>query len=84
MNKNFIASVFMVAGCAMGAGCLAMPMLAAGPNFIFSSLFLIIIGVFSYLLATVSLEIFLHYKNETNLSTIAGKNFGKFGRHKKL
>ena len=79
MNKNFIASVFMVAGCAMGAGCLAMPMLAAGPNFIFSSLFLIIIGVFSYLLATVSLEIFLHYKNETNLSTIAGKNFGKFG-----
>ena len=79
MSKNFVASVFMVSGCAMGAGCLAMPMLAAGPNFIFSSLFLIIIGGFSYLLAITSLEIFLHYKNEINLSTIAGNNFGKSG-----
>ena len=38
LNKNFIGSVFMISGCAMGAGCLAMPMLAAGPNFIFSAI----------------------------------------------
>lgn len=78
-NKNFVGSVFMVAGCAMGAGCLAMPMLAAGPNFIFSSIFLILVGFFSYFIAMVSLELFLVYKGNTNISTIAKRNFGNSG-----
>lgn len=69
----------MVAGCAMGAGCLAMPLLAVGPNFILSSIFLILIAIFSYYLAIYSLEIFILYKNDTNISTIVDKNFGKIG-----
>lgn len=79
VQKGFITSVFMVAGCAMGAGCLAMPMLAAGPNFIVSSIALILTGIYSYLLAGISLEIFVSYKNNTNVSTIVGKNFGVVG-----
>ncbi len=79
LNKNFIGSVFMISGCAMGAGCLAMPMLAAGPNFIFSAIFLILTAIFSYFLASVSLEIFLVYKNNTNTSTIVKNNFGHIG-----
>lgn len=78
-KRNFVGSVFMVSGCAMGAGCLAMPMLAAGPNFIFSSIFLIIIGIVSYLLASVSLEIFLVYKKDVNTSTVVKHNFGNTG-----
>jgi amino acid permease len=46
----------MVAGCAMGAGCLAMPLLAVGPNFIISSIFLVLVAIFSYYLAIFSLE----------------------------
>lgn|GEM_PF-2168519 len=79
LNKNFIGSVFMISGCAMGSGCLAMPMLAAGPNFIFSSIFLIITGIFSYFLAVVSLEIFILYKNDVNASTVVKNNFGQVG-----
>ncbi|MFN7094687.1 MAG: aromatic amino acid transport family protein, partial [Burkholderiales bacterium] len=78
-NRRFIGSVFMVAGCAMGAGCLAMPMLAAGPNFIFSSLFLALTGLLSYCIASVSLEICLIYKDDVNASTIAQHNFGHAG-----
>ncbi|HLX53822.1 MAG TPA: aromatic amino acid transport family protein [Aquella sp.] len=78
-NKSFIGNVFMISGCAMGSGCLAMPMLAAGPNFIFSSIFLILTGFFSYFLAAVSLEIFLLYKNDSNTSTIVKNNFGQAG-----
>lgn len=78
-QKGFISSVFMVAGCAMGAGCLAMPMLAAGPNFIFSSIALLLIGIYSYLLGTISLELFIAYKKNTNVSTIVNKNFGIVG-----
>jgi tyrosine-specific transport protein len=78
-NRNFISSVFMVAGCSMGAGCLAMPLLAAGPNFIFSAIFIIISGIFSYFLATASLEIFILYKNDVNVSSIVEKNFGRGG-----
>ncbi|MFN8770036.1 MAG: aromatic amino acid transport family protein [Neisseriaceae bacterium] len=78
-KRSFVGSVFMISGCAMGAGCLAMPMLAAGPNFIFSSIFLILTGIFSYLLASVSLEIFLLYKNEVNTSTVVKQNFGNTG-----
>lgn len=69
----------MVSGCAMGAGCLAMPMLAAGPNFIFSSIFLILAGLLSYFIASVSLEIFLVYKKNVNVSTVAKHNFGHVG-----
>lgn len=69
----------MVAGCAMGAGCLAMPMLAAGPNFIFSSFFLVLTSILSYLIASISLEIFLLYKNDVNTSTIVTRNFGYGG-----
>jgi tyrosine-specific transport protein len=78
-TKNFIGSVFMVSGCAMGAGCLAIPMLSAGPNFIFSSIFIIILGLFSYLLASISLEIFLTHKNSSNVSTIVNVSFGRSG-----
>lgn len=69
----------MVAGCATGAGCLAMPMLVAAPGFLFSLISLILVGLFSYFLATVSLEIFLHYKNDVNISSIMSKNFGVSG-----
>jgi amino acid permease len=69
----------MISGCAMGAGCLAMPMLASGPNFIFSSISLILVAIFSYILASVSLEIFLLYKNNINTSTIVKHNFGGTG-----
>lgn len=77
--KNFIGSIFMVAGCATGAGCLAIPMLAAGPSFIFSSLFVVVVGIFSYLLAIISLEIFITYKNSANVSTIVNTSFGRGG-----
>lgn len=78
-NNKFIGSVFMVAGCAMGAGCLALPMLSAGPNFMFSSIFLILTGVLSYVIATLSLEIYLVYKNDVNTSSIVHNNFGHVG-----
>lgn len=78
-KTSFISSVFIVSGCAMGAGCLAMPMFASGASFILSAILLIIAGIFSYYLATVSLEIFIKYKKGTNLSTIATKNFKWFG-----
>ncbi len=68
----------MVAGCSMGAGCLAMPLLSAGPNFIFSSIFLIIAGILSYFIAIASLELFIVYKNNANITTIVNYNFGKF------
>lgn len=69
----------MVAGCSMGAGSLALPILAAGPNFIFSTIGLICMGILSYSVAKISLEIFLVYKNEANGSTIAQANFGTLG-----
>jgi len=78
-HRNFTSSVFMVAGCSMGAGCLAMPLLAAGPNFIFSSIGIILAAIFSYFLASSSLEIFISYKNDVNISSIVQQSFGKGG-----
>jgi tyrosine-specific transport protein len=69
----------MVAGCAMGAACLAMPMLTAAPGFIFSAISILVVGLVSYILASISLEIFLVYKNNVNIASVAGKSFGKFG-----
>lgn len=78
--RSQIGGIFMVAGCSMGAGCLALPMLAAGPNFIFSSIFIILSGLLSYYIAYISLEIFMYYKNGANGSTIAVLNFGNVGK----
>lgn len=63
----------------MGAGSLALPMLAAGPGFIWSSLFIGLTGIFSYYLAIYTLEIYMINKNGENASTIALRNFGKPG-----
>lgn len=79
MDRKFIGSVFMVSGCAMGAGSLALPMLAAGPGFVWSSLFIVLTGVFSYFLAIFTLEIYMINKNGENASTVALRNFGKPG-----
>lgn len=79
MDRKFIGSVFMVSGCAMGAGSLALPMLAAGPGFIWGSLLVILTGVFSYFLATFTLELYMINQNGENASTIALRNFGRPG-----
>ena len=79
MDRKFIGSVFMVSGCAMGAGSLALPMVSAGPGAIWSSLFVIITGVFAYYLATFTLEVYMINKNGENASTVALRNFGRTG-----
>ena len=69
----------MVAGGSMGAGSLALPMVAAGPNFIFSAFILILIAIFSYYLAVYSLEIYIVYKNDVNALSVTRCSFGNIG-----
>lgn len=79
MNKNFVSSIFMVSGGSMGAGFLALPLVAAGANFIFSACMLVLMAIFSYYLAIYSLEIYIVFKGGVNTLSIAKKSFGNVG-----
>lgn len=80
MRRNFIPSVFVVSGCSMGAGILALPIITAGSNFIISSIFLCLTAIFSYFLATISLNVYVKHKNGINTATIVGMSFGHSGK----
>lgn len=64
----------------MGAGALALPMITAGCGFLLSTLGLIIMAIFSYFLATLSLNGYLYYRNGINAATLTWHAFGAGGK----
>ena len=79
-NGRFYGALLLVAGSCIGAGMLGLPALTAlggfGPSlllFLLSWLFMAVTGV-------VLLEVFLSFKGEVNLITMAGRYLGAPGR----
>lgn len=78
--KNFILSAFLLAGAAIGGGVLALPMLAAGPGFVNTLIFISITFFVAYWIAVLSIDVYARYdSHEVNAATLATDFFGKKG-----
>ncbi len=78
--RNFILSVFMLAGAAIGGGVLALPILAAGPGVINTLIFISFTYLLAYWIAVISIDVYARYdSHEVNAATLATDFFGKKG-----
>ncbi|MGD9590898.1 MAG: amino acid permease [Candidatus Berkiella sp.] len=79
--KNAIGGVALLAGTAIGAAVLALPVITAHLGFMQTVLIYVICWVFMTLGALYILEVNLLVGYGTNLISMADKTLGKFGRY---
>lgn len=80
MKNNAIGSTFIVAGTALGAGMLAMPLATAGVGF--WTTFIMLVGLWAVMSYTALLlvEVYQYNDAETGLSSLAYKYLGRSGQ----
>ena len=80
VKNNAIGSTFIVAGTALGAGMLAMPLATSGVGF--WATFLILLGLWAVMSYTALLlvEVYQHNDAETGLGSLAYKYLGRTGQ----
>ncbi|QUN05213.1 amino acid permease [Shewanella yunxiaonensis] len=80
MNLKIIGSIAIVAGTAIGAGMLALPMATAAMGLIPAIFLMLVIWAMSAFIALLMLEVNLHSGVGDNLHTITGKSLGRAGQ----
>lgn len=80
VKNNAIGSTFIVAGTALGAGMLAMPLATSGVGF--WATFLILLGLWAVMSYTALLlvEVYQHNDAETGLGSLTYKYLGRTGQ----
>ena len=70
----------MIAGTALGAGMLALPMVAAGSGFIVSAIALACLCALMAYTALLTLEVNIHFPMGTSFGTMAEQTLGSIGK----
>jgi len=78
--NHFLGGVLLIAGTAIGAGMLAIPMSTAFTGFFPTLGLLVVCWLFMTITALLLLEVNLHLKGDVNLVTMASKTLGVFGK----
>jgi tyrosine-specific transport protein len=77
VNSKILGSVFMVAGVAIGAGMLALPLVTASMGFVYATLLLVLTWLMSLYAGLLMLEVNLRLGQEVNLFTAVGSVLGR-------
>jgi len=79
-TNRFLGSILLIAGTAIGAGMLALPVLTGTAGFFSASLLMILIWIFNLYVAFIILEATLRLPSQSNLISIIGVSLGKGGQ----
>lgn len=79
-NGHLLGGILLVSGSCIGAGMLGLPLLSAQAGFKPSILMFILCWLFMTCTGLLLLEVNLWFKDETNLSSLAGRTLGAFGK----
>lgn len=79
MNK-VLGSSLIVAGTAIGAGMLALPIASAGAGYVWAMFLLTVMWGLSYVMALIILEVTLCFKEHISFSTMTLKTLGRKGQ----
>lgn len=81
MSKSkTVGCTLMIAGTALGAGMLALPMVAAGSGFIVSAVALACLCALMAYTALLTLEVNIHFPMGTSFGTMAEQTLGQWGK----
>lgn len=81
MSKSkTVGCTLMIAGTALGAGMLALPMVAAGSGFIVSAIALACLCALMAYTALLILEVNIHFPMGTSFGTMAEQTLGQWGK----
>ncbi len=76
MNKNF-GGALIVAGTAIGAGMLALPIVSSSIGFVYSIIAMTVMWLLSLLSAFVTIEVILHYGRNDSIPHLCGQTLGQ-------
>ncbi len=79
MKGSVFGTSLIIAGTAIGAGMLGIPLIAGELGFVLAAFFLIVCWGVSLLSAFLILHVNMAYNERSNLSTMARKTIGHFG-----
>lgn len=79
-TNRFVGGVLLVAGTAIGAGMLALPVISAFGGFFPSLALLAITWLFLFATSLLLLDVNLHFRDEVNLISMAGRTLGFAGK----
>ncbi|MBM3183984.1 MAG: tyrosine transporter [Chlamydiae bacterium] len=77
-NNRFIGGILLVAGTAIGAGMLAIPVITSFAGFFPSLLLLALVWLFLYLTARLLLDVNLASPGQVNFISMVGRTLGPF------
>ena len=79
MTGKIVGSMMLVAGTAIGAGMLAIPIVTAGLGFAMSTFLLVLCWAVMTLTGFIILHVNMAFQEHSNFSTMAAKTIGKMG-----
>jgi tyrosine-specific transport protein len=79
-TNRFLGSTLLIAGTAIGAGMLALPVLTGESGFFSASLLMALVWLFNLYVAFIILEATLRLPTQSNLISIIGLSLGKGGQ----
>ncbi len=80
MKGKVLGSTLIIAGTAIGAGMLAIPIVTAGLGFFFSSFLLVVCWAVMVLTAFLVLHVNMAFKEHSNFTTMARHTIGPVGK----
>lgn len=79
-NRRFIGAILLIAGTAIGAGMLALPVMTGAAGFFPSLLGLAFVWLFLFATAWILLDVNLACPGHPNLISIVGRSLGPIGK----
>lgn len=79
-TNRFIGSILLIAGTAIGAGMIALPVVSGVYGFFSAALLFIIVWIFTTYAAFLLLEVNLWFNKDCNIITMAKNTLGKPGQ----
>lgn len=79
-QSKTIGCMLMIAGTALGAGMLALPLVSAGSGFVMAFIALICLWALMCYTALLTLEVNIHFPVGTSFGTMAAQTLGSWGK----
>ena len=79
-TSRFLGSILLIAGTAIGAGMLALPVLTGTSGFFSASILMTLVWIFNLYVAYIILEATLRLPSHSNLISIIGFSLGRGGQ----
>lgn len=80
IKNKLLGGILMIAGTSIGAGMLTLPIVTAQSGVLGATFLFVVCWAVMTFTAFLTLEVSLHFDEDSNIITMAGETIGKFGK----